>query len=139
MLKHNSYFDGQVQSIGFTRNGLIATVGAIAPGEYRFGTGDAERMSVISGICARVSPGASGRIVRRAPISRWRPTAASRSRRGVAPRPTSASSSANRRSGCGYGFSRTSTSDTARRNVGQSRTQNSFFFFLKKIRNVVFG
>ena len=49
MLKHNSYFDGNVQSVGFSRHGLRATVGAIAPGEYRFNTGDAERMTVVSG------------------------------------------------------------------------------------------
>ena len=49
MLKHNSYFDGNVQSVGFERNGLKATVGVIAPGEYHFGTGAAERMTVISG------------------------------------------------------------------------------------------
>jgi uncharacterized protein YaiE (UPF0345 family) len=49
MLKHNSYFEGQVQSVGFERNGLKATVGVIAPGEYRFNTGAAERMSIISG------------------------------------------------------------------------------------------
>jgi purine/pyrimidine-nucleoside phosphorylase len=49
MLKHNSYFEGQVQSVGFERNGLKATVGVIAPGEYRFSTGAAERMSIISG------------------------------------------------------------------------------------------
>ncbi len=49
MLKHNTYFDGRVQSIGFERNGLKATTGVIAPGEYHFNTGAAERMSVISG------------------------------------------------------------------------------------------
>lgn len=49
MLKHNTYFDGRVQSVGFERNGLRATVGVIAPGEYHFGTGAAERMSVVSG------------------------------------------------------------------------------------------
>jgi uncharacterized protein YaiE (UPF0345 family) len=50
MLNHNSYFDGQVQSVGFERNGLRATVGVIAPGEYRFSTGAPERMSVVSGM-----------------------------------------------------------------------------------------
>jgi len=50
MLKHNSYFDGGVQSIGFERNGLRATVGVIAAGEYHFGTGAAERMTVTSGL-----------------------------------------------------------------------------------------
>lgn len=49
MLKHNSYFDGAVQSIGFERNNLRATVGVIAPGEYHFNTAAAERMTVISG------------------------------------------------------------------------------------------
>jgi uncharacterized protein YaiE (UPF0345 family) len=49
MLKHNTYFEGNVQSVGFERNGLRATVGVIAPGEYHFNTAAAERMSVISG------------------------------------------------------------------------------------------
>ena len=49
MLKHNTYFDDRVQSIGFERNGLRGTVGVIAPGEYHFGTGAAERMTVVSG------------------------------------------------------------------------------------------
>ncbi|GAC1626116.1 MAG: pyrimidine/purine nucleoside phosphorylase [Nevskia sp.] len=49
MLKHNSYFEGGVQSIGFERNGLRATVGVIAPGEYHFNTAAAERMTVTSG------------------------------------------------------------------------------------------
>lgn len=49
MLKHNSYFNGGVQSVGFERNGLRATVGVIAPGEFHFNTGAAERMSVVSG------------------------------------------------------------------------------------------
>ena len=49
MLKHNTYFDGRVQSIGFERNGLRQSVGVIVPGEYRFDTGAAERMTVVSG------------------------------------------------------------------------------------------
>jgi uncharacterized protein YaiE (UPF0345 family) len=49
MLKHNTYFEGKVQSIGFERNGRKATVGVIAPGEYHFGTEAPERMSVTSG------------------------------------------------------------------------------------------
>ncbi|MBC7171494.1 MAG: pyrimidine/purine nucleoside phosphorylase [Polyangiaceae bacterium] len=49
MLKHSTYFDGNVQSLGFERNGARATVGVIAPGSYRFDTGAAERMTVISG------------------------------------------------------------------------------------------
>ena len=49
MPKHNSYFDGKVQSIGFERNGRRATVGAIEPGEFHFSTDAAERMPVVSG------------------------------------------------------------------------------------------
>lgn len=49
-LKHNTYFDGRVQSIGFERNGRRLTAGVIAPGEYHFGTEAPERMSVTSGL-----------------------------------------------------------------------------------------
>jgi uncharacterized protein YaiE (UPF0345 family) len=49
LFKHNTYFDGRVQSIGFTRHGLNATVGVIGPGEHRFNTGAPERMTVVSG------------------------------------------------------------------------------------------
>ncbi len=51
MLKHNSYFNGSVQSIGYERNGLRATVGVIAGGEqHHFNTAAAERMTVVSGL-----------------------------------------------------------------------------------------
>jgi purine/pyrimidine-nucleoside phosphorylase len=49
MLKHNTYFDGKVQSIGFERNGLRATVGAITEGRHHFDTAAPERMTTISG------------------------------------------------------------------------------------------
>ena len=49
MLKHNSYFDGQVQSIGFERLGRPQSVGVVEPGEHRFGTAAPERMTVVSG------------------------------------------------------------------------------------------
>jgi hypothetical protein len=49
MLKHNVYFDGAVQSVGFERNGRRQTVGVIAPGSFHFGTEAAERMTVVSG------------------------------------------------------------------------------------------
>jgi uncharacterized protein YaiE (UPF0345 family) len=49
MLKHNVYFDGRVQSIGFERHGRKMTAGVIAPGEYRFDTNSAERMTIVSG------------------------------------------------------------------------------------------
>jgi purine/pyrimidine-nucleoside phosphorylase len=49
MLKHNVYFEGKVQSIGFERLGRRMTAGVIAPGEYHFGTESPERMTVVSG------------------------------------------------------------------------------------------
>src|SRR5205814_9444511 len=58
-LKHNTYFDGNVQSVGFERNGRRATVGVIAPGEYHFNTDAPERMTVVSGqLWARFADGA---------------------------------------------------------------------------------
>lgn len=48
-MEHNRYFDGQVQSLGFERNGLRATVGVMDAGSYRFNTAAPERMTVISG------------------------------------------------------------------------------------------
>jgi len=49
MLKHNRYFEGKVQSVGFERNGRAQTVGAIDVGEFHFDTNAAERMTVVSG------------------------------------------------------------------------------------------
>ena len=49
MLKHNSFFEGKVQSIGFERSGRRATAGVVDAGEFHFGTDAAERMTVISG------------------------------------------------------------------------------------------
>jgi uncharacterized protein YaiE (UPF0345 family) len=49
MLKHNTYFEGRVQSVGFERNGRRLTAGVIDVGEFHFGTDAAERMTVASG------------------------------------------------------------------------------------------
>jgi len=49
MLKHNSYFDGKVQSIGFERHGQRATVGVFDVGDVHFDAAAPERMTVISG------------------------------------------------------------------------------------------
>lgn len=48
-LKHNSYFEGNVQSVGFERHGRRATVGVVGPGEFHFGTEAPERMTIVSG------------------------------------------------------------------------------------------
>lgn len=49
MLKHNTYFEGKVQSVGFERNGRRATAGVVDAGEFHFGTDAPERMTVVSG------------------------------------------------------------------------------------------
>jgi uncharacterized protein YaiE (UPF0345 family) len=49
MLKHNTYFEGAVQSVGFERHGRRMTVGVIAPGQFHFGTDAPERMTIVSG------------------------------------------------------------------------------------------
>jgi len=49
MLKHNGYFDGKVQSIGFERNGRRHTAGVVDAGVFHFATEAPERMSVVSG------------------------------------------------------------------------------------------
>jgi uncharacterized protein YaiE (UPF0345 family) len=57
-MKHNTYFDAKVQSLGFERNGRKQTVGVIEPGEYHFGTDGAERMTVVCGeLHARIGSG----------------------------------------------------------------------------------
>jgi uncharacterized protein YaiE (UPF0345 family) len=60
MLKHNTYFEGKVQSIGFERNGRRQTAGVIDAGEFHFGTDAAERMTVVSGELWVKLPGETG-------------------------------------------------------------------------------
>ena len=59
MLKHNTYFEGKVQSVGFERNGRSQTVGVIDVGEFHFDTNVAERMTVVSGELSVRHPGAT--------------------------------------------------------------------------------
>ena len=47
-MKHNVYFGGTVQSIGFDHAGGSATVGVMEAGEYEFSTGAKERMDEIN-------------------------------------------------------------------------------------------
>jgi len=49
MLKHNTYFEGKVQSVGFERNGRSHTAGVVDVGEFHFNTNAPERMTVVSG------------------------------------------------------------------------------------------
>lgn len=56
-MKHNSYFGGAVQSLGFSHAGGDGTVGVMDPGEYEFGTGAPERMQIVSGEIEYQLPG----------------------------------------------------------------------------------
>ena len=49
-MNHKSYFDGAVQSLGFSHAGGDATVGVMEPGSYTFSTGAPERMQVVAGV-----------------------------------------------------------------------------------------
>lgn len=57
-MKHNVYFDGGVQSLGFDEADGKASVGVIDPGGYSFGTSTRETMSVIAGSLDFRLPGA---------------------------------------------------------------------------------
>lgn len=58
--KANIYFDGKVVSHGITlEDGSTKTFGLIYPGDYHFGTKEAERMEITDGTCAVVLDGAT--------------------------------------------------------------------------------
>lgn len=60
MLQSNEYFAGNVKSIGFTSESTgRASVGVMAAGEYTFGTGQPEEMTVVSGALTVQLPGES--------------------------------------------------------------------------------
>lgn len=56
-LRHNAYFDGNVQSIGYELDGARESVGVMAAGEYHFGTDAPERMHVLAGELVVKLPG----------------------------------------------------------------------------------
>jgi uncharacterized protein YaiE (UPF0345 family) len=49
MIQVNAYFDGKVKSLVTNNTQGNATVGVIAPGQYEFGTGSVEIMTVVWG------------------------------------------------------------------------------------------
>jgi purine/pyrimidine-nucleoside phosphorylase len=57
MFKTNEYFDGNVKSIAFTTEECPATIGVMAKGEYTFGTGSVEYMTITSGELNVMLPG----------------------------------------------------------------------------------
>jgi uncharacterized protein YaiE (UPF0345 family) len=58
-MKHNSYFEGKVQSLALSEPEGSATIGVIEPGSYSFSTSTEERMSVVAGLLRAKLPGGS--------------------------------------------------------------------------------
>jgi hypothetical protein len=56
-MKHNSYFQDKVQSLGLSEKEGPATVGVIEPGKYSFSTANEERMTIIAGAMKVRLPG----------------------------------------------------------------------------------
>ena len=57
MINVNEYFNGTVKSLGFENAAGKATVGIMEAGEYEFGTGAPEKMTLISGTWEIKLPG----------------------------------------------------------------------------------
>ena len=57
MLKVNEYFGGTVKSIAVENEEGNATIGVMEAGEYEFGTGTVEVMTIISGTLEVLLPG----------------------------------------------------------------------------------
>jgi hypothetical protein len=58
-MKHNSYFDGKVQSLAVNTSEGPATAGVIEPGKYTFKTDSEEHMHVVAGTLKAKLPGAA--------------------------------------------------------------------------------
>ena len=57
MFNTNEYFEGKVKSVSFENNEGPASIGVMAPGEYKFGTSKKEYMTVTTGIMTVKLPG----------------------------------------------------------------------------------
>ena len=57
MFNTNEYFEGKVKSVAFENNEGPATIGVMAPGEYKFGTSSKEYMTVTTGVMTVKLPG----------------------------------------------------------------------------------
>ncbi|MBI5585118.1 MAG: pyrimidine/purine nucleoside phosphorylase [Deltaproteobacteria bacterium] len=64
-MKHNSYFEGKVQSLGINTPEGYATVGVIEPGQYTFSTDSEEHLTIIAGSMKVKLPGSSWQQVTR--------------------------------------------------------------------------
>ena len=62
-MKHNVYFEGNVQSLSLTSENGDATIGVIKPGKYAFSTATEERMVITSGALNVKLPGEDWKMV----------------------------------------------------------------------------
>jgi len=65
VIKHNTYFDGKVQSLGINTEEGYATMGVMAPGRYTFSTSSEEHMVIIEGSMKARLPGKDWQQVRK--------------------------------------------------------------------------
>ena len=61
-MKHNSYFDGKVQSLALAEKEGPTTIGVIGPGAFTFSTSSEERMTLISGSMKVRLPGSEWKL-----------------------------------------------------------------------------
>ncbi|HNY29833.1 MAG TPA: pyrimidine/purine nucleoside phosphorylase [Fibrobacteria bacterium] len=59
-VKVNEYFEGKVKSLSVENSAGKQTVGVMVAGEYEFGTGSAEEMTLVSGKWELQIPGVAG-------------------------------------------------------------------------------
>jgi purine/pyrimidine-nucleoside phosphorylase len=57
VIKHNTYFDGKVQSLGIDTTEGYATMGVMEAGTYTFSTSSEEHMVVVEGSMKAKLPG----------------------------------------------------------------------------------
>ncbi len=57
MITVNEYFEGKVKSMAINSGALPATIGVMVAGDYTFGTGKKEIMSVVQGEMVVMLPG----------------------------------------------------------------------------------
>lgn len=64
MIKVNTYFDGNVKSLGFERKEAVFTAGVVLPGAYTFETQSEEHLTITVGEIEVLPPGSEWRIVK---------------------------------------------------------------------------
>jgi hypothetical protein len=62
-MKHNRYFEGNVQSLSLTTAEGNATIGVITPGKFTFSTSSEERMVIVAGTLKTKLPGKDWAVV----------------------------------------------------------------------------